>query len=832
MQSIANIPSRQPLLGKAILVLGLVVPQFILYGPSLIGQKILLPLDILKSGGHYLPPDELRTFHSADGQASLKNPFRSHNDSQSDQILSYEIERQFVAKEFRAGRIPLWTPYHYAGAPFVNWPKYSPFTLIYSLIPSPYVLAWIQLIKTLVAGIGAFMFFRRCLCLGFWPATIIAWCLPLTGHFALWQGYPQTLVTVWLPWVLLATDRAVRHPKSLAGPVLAVMTAVVSVSGQFDTAGHVLLASGFFAVHRLICEHKRHASPKRTLMTIAVLFGGWGTGFLLSGPELLPLAEYSISGSRLSDTEEVFTDRPPVGIRSIPLLVLPRIYGSTQKGWYHLAGRGEFESASAAYTGLLLTLLLAPIAWCSRPHRSINILLLLLGLFALSWELNIPGLVHIFRLPFFNLRPHNRFVCVASFAILSLAAIGLEVVWNHGLKRSFWFVLPVFLLLLTGGACVYLAVHLPEPMATAYAKQLQAGLIQRDVPNMAAVRESRLIYRTYMIVNATLCLVGLFAAIAVWIRPRLQKRICIVLIPIFCGELIWFGYGINAQSDPSLYYPKIPILERLATLPPGRVLGLGCLPPKLNEIHGLYEVRGYDGIDPHRFVKLLDRCRSVHSSSPDYAKTLNFLPRMSLSPDGELQLPPIMDMLAVRYLIFVPPVPVELTPMPELKDSADELGYVVVESQKALPRVYIPRTVASFQKPLQILARVAGPEFNPRQIAYVEQKVTVPEECLGVAKIVSETPMEVTVSIDMDTRGLLVLADRWDRGWRAWSGDRELPILRTNYVLRGVVVEPEDETIVFRYEPQSFVWGVRLMISAMTILMCWTIVNIKAARRG
>jgi len=44
--------------GIAIAVLGIVVGQAILYGPSLIGEKILLPLDLLAMPGTYLPLNE------------------------------------------------------------------------------------------------------------------------------------------------------------------------------------------------------------------------------------------------------------------------------------------------------------------------------------------------------------------------------------------------------------------------------------------------------------------------------------------------------------------------------------------------------------------------------------------------------------------------------------------------------------------------------------------------------------------------------------------------------------------------------------------------------
>jgi uncharacterized membrane protein YfhO len=91
--------------------------------------------------------------------------------------------------------------------------------------------------------------------------------------------------------------------------------------------------------------------------------------------------------------------------------------------------------------------------------------------------------------------------------------------------------------------------------------------------------------------------------------------------------------------------------------------------------------------------------------------------------------------------------------------------------------------------------------------------------------------MEVTVSVDMQTAGLLVLADRWDRGWRPYSDGNELPILRANYVLRGVPVPPGISTTVFRYEPQSFVWGVRLFLAGASILVVWLILVYRSRGR-
>src|SRR5690242_8323036 len=82
---------------RALIVLaGVLIPQAILTGPALLGRAILLPLDILKLPGVYLPPRYL-------GVES-----RHQDMTYSDLVLQLEPNRQFAVREVRAGRLPLW----------------------------------------------------------------------------------------------------------------------------------------------------------------------------------------------------------------------------------------------------------------------------------------------------------------------------------------------------------------------------------------------------------------------------------------------------------------------------------------------------------------------------------------------------------------------------------------------------------------------------------------------------------------------------------------------------------------------------------------------------
>ena len=168
--------------GIAIAVLGILVGQAIVYGPSLIGKKILLPLDLLAMPGSYLP----LTGHYKD--------IVPHNVTQSDLVLGIEPARQALNSELLAGRAPLWSPFLFTGTPGFRM-GLSPAWLPAYLIASPVVLAWTQVLVALIAGLGMFYFCRRILELGPWPSLIAAWCYPLTGAYVLWVGQ-------WIPAVM------------------------------------------------------------------------------------------------------------------------------------------------------------------------------------------------------------------------------------------------------------------------------------------------------------------------------------------------------------------------------------------------------------------------------------------------------------------------------------------------------------------------------------------------------------------------------------------------------------------------------------------------------
>jgi uncharacterized membrane protein YfhO len=154
----------------------------------------------------------------------------------------------------------------------------------------------------------------------------------------------------------------------------------------------------------------------------------------------------------------------------------------------------------------------------------------------------------------------------------------------------------------------------------------------------------------------------------------------------------------------------------------------------------------------------------------------------------------------------------------------------VLVNQAALPRAFVPQRVEVLTDPALRLQKLASAQFDPRAVAYVESHVNLPEACRGSAEIVQEIPTRLTLSLRMETAGLLVLADLWDKGWRAYLDGTPVPILRADHAVRGVVVSKESKALEFRYQPASFALGLKLTALAAAFLLGWMIVVLRNCR--
>jgi hypothetical protein len=422
---------------------------------------------------------------------------------------------------------------------------------------------------------------------------------------------------------------------------------------------------------------------------------------------------------------------------------------------------------------------------------------------------------------------HNRFVFGTAFAVLTLAALGLNALRNNLVDWRKWMWMPFALLSLLACYCAYRALNLPEPVASQLEQMVRDGKSSgwlRNVESVYQVQDWFIARYSAGVVLCALCLAG-------WLALRKAGnqstpgasgqpvRFFAAASVLMLLELLWFGFGRNVQSDPKLYYPTVPALAQLAAAKPIRVTGVECLPANLAAVCGLEDVRGYDGADPLEYSQLLvlaaDSFRPIF-----YAITQWQSPKHVLQSD-HVRVSPVLDLLGVTHVIFRGTPPTGVSPAFQSPD------YWVMCNPNALPRVFVPERVEVEPDTRARLTRLGSPDFDPRSTCYVEQPIP---ELTGLAKgqaeLDSRSSTRVSLSLRMDTPGMVVLTDRWDKGWRATLNGRPVKIHRVNHALRGVAVPAGTGTLEFLYRPSSRLWGIALAAVALLVIVGWTAIQI------
>ena len=640
-----------------------------------------------------------------------------------------------------------------------------------------------------------------------------------------WLGYPLTPPVAWLPWLLTVVHATVRHPRGWGTVGVASVTAVLLLSGALDIGGQVLLTSGIYAVYLLCLSWVAGGQRQPVVLAASGLAVAWGLGFVIAAPYWLPLVDYMRTGARMQARAAGSEERPPGGLAELPRVIVPEAYGNSRPGSVLIREGNLLESSAGAYAGLLAAMFFAPLAFDDRRRRSQVVFWSGLAIVSLGWQLNLPILVQFLRLPGLNMLSFNRWVFATSFSLLVLAAVGLERLLSGPIPFQRWFVWPASLSFVIGLWCLALSLAVPSQIGTALRDAVPVGQ-QPPFDGMQgeAIQTS---FRMCFQVAAFLS----FAAGCGWLcilrGGTSSGWAALPLGGLLLGELMWFAHleSRSRLADGALYYPRLAVLEKLSQLPAGRILGLQCLYPNLNQTHGLRDIRGYDAVDPYLLMKLFDAVRDPNVVSPRYARTFQLVPKFEQAANGEV-MPPILNMLNVRYLISRE----EMSGSFPLVVQQDD--YWIYENPAALPRAFVPRTVRAVPDDDHALQRMAQSDFDPREVGFLHtpNPPPFPESCEGEVRLLRETPLELEFDVEMQTDGLVVVSDLWDASWRATLDGQPVDVHRANITLRGIPVGQGSHILKMTYAPKSVRRAFQASFAATGLLLLWATIIWRSRR--
>ncbi len=146
--------------------------------------------------------------------------------------------------------------------------------------------------------------------------------------------------------------------------------------------------------------------------------------------------------------------------------------------------------------------------------------------------------------------------------------------------------------------------------------------------------------------------------------------------------------------------------------------------------------------------------------------------------------------------------------------------FALIEFTGALPRAKLYARWITETNDQTALQRLVNPLFDPAQTVVVSSALPAAppagaNTAAGTVAFRDYAPKRLTLHAEATQPAVLLLNDKYDPDWRVTVDGQPAPLLRCNFLMRGVYLEPGAHDVVFRYAPSSL----PLWVSVLALLV-------------
>lgn len=687
----------------------------------------------------------------------------------------------FLGAQLRAGQIPSWNPYQFAGTPFAGDPEsgwmYLPAMAFFSLLPLEAAARTHMLFHLVFAGLSTYALARS---LG---ASVAGSMLAgvayaqsgfLQGHSVCCFAYSS--VATWLPLLLLGAERALRAGAwqrralwwGVSGLAFSQILAAWIGQGAYYAA---LLLGGFLTWRALVGQQDGAGGLAARGKTLALNGVGIGLfGVALGAAGLLPRLEYNL----LSNLPGGYPDAR--AILATPTLTEWGIIDDWQR---------RLLQPGFSYPGVT-TLALAAVAVLTSARRNSAVpFFAALTLIVLLLARYQPTPLHAL----FDLLP------------------GFERIHTRSPERA----LLVFYLgpaILAGLALTALERWLPRrPLAHAALAALALTAVTTDLHLgwQAQVAESNHGGGDYQFTTADLA--DYYAPTAATRYLQAQQA---------NGHFRAFGYAEHYLGEPVPYTLRWTD-RRISSL---EVNNRGLLT-------GIQDIQGYNPLHLARydafFSALNGRDQNYHHAD--------------VLPSGLGS--PLLDVLNVRFAIV--PVQTARDERQALLDERFHQVYVdetvrILENPSALPRAWLVHAAEQVE-PGEAARLLASRSVDARRVALLEAPAPALSQPPGDARtdeveVIVYGPDRIELRTASTAAGLLVLSEVYYPAWRSAVDGQAVETYLVDGALRGIQVPAGAHAVTTWFESTALNVGLAVSLLAYGALLALLVVALRRAGPG
>ena len=723
------------------------------------------------------------------------------------------------------GEYPLWQPWIFSGMPtaesFTNTSNLYFLQYFFNLLRIPAI--FIHLLHFFLAGVGMYILLRY-LKLSQIIAIIGASGFMLMPYLITMEVFghgSQAMTAAYIPWVFWATLKLFDKQRLIDVGILAVLLGLQLQRAHVQIAYYTWMLVVALFLFRLFVFFRDQKSRKIIPKTI-ILFG---TALLLSigiaALVYLPSLQYSAEsirstgqpGSASYDYATSWSFHP----KEMLTFLIPSAYGFGGQTYW---GKMPFTDYPN-YMGILFFLL----AILAIVKKRTNIIWFLVGTTLLALLISfgkhfsvVYNLFYDFA-PFFSkFRVPSMILIIVQFNTIILACYGLaelsEIKWKN-IPKWFWWIIGMIAL------CVLILLF-----GSSWLEQIVAsGFTQPRVQDQRLVEviynlRWKMWHQDAWIL--LLFIIGLVGLIFLFIKGRINKTIFIILIGLLAIiDLIIVDLKIvqpktnSGQSSQLVskraikrYFNHDKITTFLTqdstdfrVYPIGPLFGESRL-----QAFGIESVGGYHPAKLTVYNNFLNNTNNI--------STL-----------------PLMRMLNVKYILSP-----QVINHPELKQVfADKMptgsGNIpiwVYELSNNLPRAWLVQAVENINDQ-DIWKNLLSDSFDPLVTAYVEKPINDINDGNGSISEFHSSIHKISLKTNSNSNEFLVSSEVfYPLRWKAKLDGAPIETIKTNGLIRGVLIPAGEHLVEFEYDRKSFNLGI--IISIVSTLIAISLIGIRLIR--
>lgn len=710
---------------------------------------------------------------------------------------------------------PLWNPYNSSGNPLFANPQASVLGIFnFLFLVLPFINAWTILILIQIP-LATFFTYLFCRSLGLKkaPSIFAGLAYGFSTYFLYWLEIAIVGHTIlWFPLILFSIQKWFEKFNVRYLVILILSSIACIFAGHVQTQIYIFAIAAIYYLTKTLKQNNFYEKRKafKFFLTWILLT------FFITALQTLPMLELyknSPLTAPLSKTTYQKISMPAMNFMS---LLAPDTFGNpaTNNFWSTIYEGNPSIGILPFFFAIFALFKLKK--WEEKFFMIVSITFILFvtrsPLYYLIYQLNLPIITGTTPV---------RSMFVLSFSLSILSAFGLEAYLSlkNDQNKKFYRLIKIFTLFFLVLFCATLV--LPNILQD---KTLWAF-------RMSVTKRNLLL--PFLIFLSLPLSIFINKFISKIVKLPFRIDIFIILITTIIGGVYQFN-KISQFSPKKDFFPDHPLIEwvqKNASI--NRVYGseTSNFGTNFAAYYRIYSPEGYNVFRIKRYAELIaSQLNGIVSDDYERADA------QIIATDNNYQRR-LLNLTGTKY-IFSKDDQSRDAKIDEVAKPNDDVKFVwqkdkfiIYERTKVLPRFFLSSNYTVAKDDQDILNKIYDDNFDLHTIILEKSpNLEIEKSQKADINLINYEPNRISFNVNSDKNTLLFLSDAYYSGWNAYIDNVKGSILRADYAFRTVPIPAGIHSVVFKFEPNSFKYGLFLSATGILFLIVLIAGSVKKGR--